>query len=160
MVRRRASRGGQKPLQYGLVYPRIQDLFIDRDRRVLHRVKPLDLQYLLAVQHCARECLTSCIIANTITCMRIEFDPAKNAANIAKHGLSLGDAALVNWDDALIWENGRVDYGEVRTCALGYIGTRLCFIAFVNRGHVRRVISLRKANKREFKDYVRDIEKR
>jgi len=92
--------------------------------------------------------------------MLIEFDPAKDAINRRKHGISLGDAALVDWDDALIWADDRVDYGEMRMCALGHIGTRLYFVAFVDRGQVRRVISFRKANKREFNDYVRDLEKR
>jgi len=92
--------------------------------------------------------------------VQIQFDPAKDAINRTKHGLSLGDAVLVNWDEALVWTDDRIDYGEVRRCALGYIGTRLYFAAFVDRGQVRRVISFRKANKREFKDYVYHLEKR
>jgi len=92
--------------------------------------------------------------------MLIEYDPDKDALNRVKHGLSLGDAALVNWDDALIWEDDRMDYGEMRMCALGYIEMRLYFVAFVVREQARRVISLRKANKRELDDYVRYLEKR
>jgi len=92
--------------------------------------------------------------------MLIEFDPDKDAANRIKHGLSLGDAVLVHWDDALIWQDDRMDYGEMRMCALGYAGERLYFLAFVDRRQARRIISLRKANKREFNDYVRYLEKR
>jgi len=92
--------------------------------------------------------------------MQIQFDPAKDAINRGKHGISLGEAGRVNWDEAMIWEDDRVDYGEVRMCALGYVGERLHFVAYVDRGPVRRVISFRKANKREFNDYVRDLEKR
>jgi len=92
--------------------------------------------------------------------MEFDFDPAKDAVNIAKHGISLGDAALLDWDAAAIWPDTRFDYGEARMSALGYIGTRLYFTAFVDRGHVRRVITFRKANKKEFNSYVRHLEER
>ena len=52
--------------------------------------------------------------------MQIEFDPAKNAANIAKHGLTLAD--FVGFDaEAIVIEDTRFDYGEVRFIALGRI---------------------------------------
>jgi len=92
--------------------------------------------------------------------MLIEFDPAKDAINRAKHGISLGDAAVLDWDTAVTWPDTRIDYGEARMSGLGYLGERLYSVAFVDRGDIRRVISLRKANKREFKDYVRNLEKR
>jgi len=53
--------------------------------------------------------------------MRIEFDPAKDASNQEKHGLSLALAAGLDWDEA------------------------------------RRIISLRKANRREVKHYVQSF---
>jgi len=84
----------------------------------------------------------------------IEFDPAKDARNRTKHGVSLGDAALVNWDTAVTWLDTRMDYGEARMSALGLIGVRVFHIAFVERNGKRRIISLRKANKREVKTYV------
>lgn len=81
--------------------------------------------------------------------MRITFDAAKDKSNQAKHGVSLAMAAEVEWDDAMVWSDTRRDYGEDRMCAIGYIGPRLHFVAFVDRGNVRRIISLRKANQRE-----------
>jgi len=92
--------------------------------------------------------------------MLIEFSPVKDANNRDKHGISLGEAAMLDWNNAAIWPDLRFDYGEDRMCGLGYIGERLYFVAFVDRGHVRRVISFRKANTREFNDYVRYFEKR
>jgi len=86
--------------------------------------------------------------------MLIEFDPAKDAVNRAKHGIALGDAALLDWDDALVWADDRFDYGEARMCGLGYIGMRLYFTVFVDRGDIRRIISLRKANPREYRYYA------
>jgi len=87
--------------------------------------------------------------------MLIEFDPAKDAINRSKHGISLGEAARIEWDSAVIWPDVRYDYGEDRMSGLGYIGERLYFVAFVDRGQVRRVISLRKANKLEERTYAR-----
>ena len=86
--------------------------------------------------------------------MQITFDPPKEAANIAKHGVSLGQAALLEWGTALIWPDDRRAYGEARQCALGYIGARLFAVAFVDRANERRIISLRKANQREEKIYA------
>jgi uncharacterized DUF497 family protein len=81
--------------------------------------------------------------------MQIEFDPDKDAANTAKHGVSLVMGSEFEWDNAVVWPDTRREYGEERMCAIGYIGLRLHFVAFVDRGDVRRIISLRKANQRE-----------
>lgn len=89
--------------------------------------------------------------------MEITFDPAKDAKNRAKHGLSLALAEGMEWDTALIWTDDREDYGEVRQCALVLNGVRLYFMAFVDRDDVRRIISLRKATNQEQIRYVRDV---
>ncbi len=86
--------------------------------------------------------------------MKIAFDPAKDAANIAKHGVSLADASRLDWARALVWVDERRDYGEVRQCALAPFGERLFFVAFVDRADGRRIISLRKANQREFDEHA------
>ena len=86
--------------------------------------------------------------------MDIAFDADKDAANIAKHGVSLAAAASIEWEDALTWKDERHDYGEARTCALAYIGERLHYVVYVDRDDVRRIISLRKANLREVKRYA------
>ena len=39
--------------------------------------------------------------------MRIEFDPAKDEANRAKHGVSLALAESLDWDSALVWIDER-----------------------------------------------------
>jgi len=86
--------------------------------------------------------------------MQIQFDPAKDVINRAKHGIPLGDAALVDWETTAVWPDTRFDYDEARMNALGYIGARLHAITFVDRGSIRRIINLRKANKREEKRYA------
>jgi uncharacterized DUF497 family protein len=89
--------------------------------------------------------------------MRIEFDPAKDAVNQAKHGVSLSLAAELDWEDALVWADVRFEYAELRMIALAPKSQILYCAAFVDRGEVRRVISLRRANCREVKHYVQSI---
>jgi hypothetical protein len=47
-----------------------------------------------------------------------EFDPAKDAANEAKHGVSLSLAAELDWESALVWVDERFEYDETRMIAL------------------------------------------
>ncbi len=89
--------------------------------------------------------------------MRIEFDPAKDAANLAKHGVSLALAAELDWQAALFWVDDRFEYDELRMIALAPKTSILYYVAFVERGKVRRPISLRRANRREVKRYVQSI---
>lgn len=86
--------------------------------------------------------------------MTITFDPAKDAVNQAKHGISLALAAELEWDSAVVWPDLRRAYGEARQCALALLEERLFFVAFVDRADGRRIISLRKANDREKMHYA------
>ena len=87
--------------------------------------------------------------------MQFDFDPGKDATNLSKHGLSLAAAAELSWEAALVWLDDRADYGEVRMVALAPLGDILFFVAFVDREPVRRIISLRRANRREVNHYVK-----
>ena len=89
--------------------------------------------------------------------MRIEFDPQKDAANRAKHGVSLALARELDWDAALAWVDGRFQYDEVRMIALAPKTNTLYYVAFVDRGDRRRIISLRLATRSEVKHYVENI---
>jgi uncharacterized DUF497 family protein len=79
------------------------------------------------------------------------------AANLAKHGVSLALARELDWEAALVWLDDRFEYGELRIIALAPRSKILYYVAFVNRGEVRRIISLRRANRREVKRYVQSI---
>ncbi len=85
--------------------------------------------------------------------MNIEFDSVKDAANVAKHGVSLTLAAKIEWSDVLCAPDTRRDYGEVREIGFTIIEQRLYVVVFVQRSAVMRIISLRKANSREVKLY-------
>lgn len=89
--------------------------------------------------------------------MRIEFDPAKDKANKAKHGVSLALASELDWEAALVWIDDRFDYHELRMIALAAKTEILYYVAFLERGEARRIISLRRANRREVKHYVQSI---
>ena len=89
--------------------------------------------------------------------MRIEFDPAKDAANQAKHGVSLALAVELDWDAALVWVDARFEYEELRVIALVPKTEILYYVAFVERGAARRIISLRRANRREVRHYVQSL---
>lgn len=88
--------------------------------------------------------------------MRIEFDPDKDISNQLKHGVPLSLAGELDWEAALVWIDERFEYGETRMIALAPETEILYYVAFVERGDVRRIISLRRANRREVKYYVQN----
>ena len=52
----------------------------------------------------------------------------------------------------------RYGYDELRMIGLVPEGNTLCYVAFVERGDVRRMISLRLTERREVKKYVEHIQ--
>jgi uncharacterized protein len=89
--------------------------------------------------------------------MRISFDPAKEASNRIKHGVSLALARELDWESALLWVDDRCEYDELRVVALAPRTNTLYYVSFVDRGSVRRIISLRPATRREVKHYVSQV---
>lgn len=85
--------------------------------------------------------------------MDISFDPEKNERNIALRGISFELATEFEWATALVVEDTRKDYKEHRYQSLGFIGVRLHMLVFTPRDGKPHVISLRKANEREVKQY-------
>lgn len=90
--------------------------------------------------------------------MDIEFDPAKDASNVEKHGVSLALAEALEWDWLISRPDGRKDYGEPREVGFAPIGSRVFCVVFVQRDDSLRIISLRKANSREVKSYASALE--
>jgi uncharacterized DUF497 family protein len=79
----------------------------------------------------------------------IEFDQAKNRQNIEERGLPFERVTLFEWQTAIVSPDDRNNYGERRFTALGYMTGRLHVIVYTEREERRRIISFRKANKRE-----------
>jgi uncharacterized DUF497 family protein len=83
-----------------------------------------------------------------------EWDPAKAASNLAKHGVDFAEAAQV-LDDPHRRE--RVDpgsRGERRFQAIGTASGRTLFVSYTLRGAVCRIISVRRASRREREAYT------
>ena len=87
--------------------------------------------------------------------MRLEFDPAKSARNAAERGLPFETVEEFQWGTAVYEADTRFPYAEPRFVALGLIGERIHSVCFTPIPDGVRVISFRKANKREIASYVR-----
>ncbi len=85
--------------------------------------------------------------------MRLTWDETKNDANRQKHGVAFEDAVDFVWETAVINLDLRREYGERRWSAMGLLDGRLHNLVFTWREDSVRIISLRKANDRELKNY-------
>ncbi|RFU44135.1 BrnT family toxin [Paraburkholderia sp. DHOC27] len=86
--------------------------------------------------------------------MDITYYLAKNEQNIANHGVSIELAAELDWSEVVAYVDTRRDYRELREVGFGVVNGRLYCVVFTQRGNTMRVISMRKANKREIRNYV------
>ena len=85
--------------------------------------------------------------------MIYEWDEAKNRSNFVKHGLDFADAKQVLAGPCVTFIDSRFDYGEERLITLGLLAGRVVIVAHAPRGDTTRIISMRKANRREQKIY-------
>ena len=90
--------------------------------------------------------------------MEITFDPIKDKSNQAKHGVSLAEAVNLDWNSVMVKPDTRKDYAELREIGYGLIGNRLYCVVLTQRGETFHIISLRKANSREVKEYVEETQ--
>ncbi len=89
--------------------------------------------------------------------MEFEFDPAKDEANRFKHGLRLAFGKRVFDDpDHVISSSIRPVDGEDRSKAVGIVEGKFFTVVHVWRGEVIRLISVRRSNAREQRDYHSD----
>ncbi len=85
--------------------------------------------------------------------MRYVYDLVKDRTSLAKHGVSLALAAVLFAGPHVSITDDWFEYGEVREVAFGLINDRLFACVYVDREEERRVISLRKPNRREVERY-------
>jgi uncharacterized protein len=91
--------------------------------------------------------------------MNFEWDEAKNRANVRKHGFHFAEAEEMFRGALLVRPDTREDYDEKRWIGVGMIQGRVAFVAFVELpDDTIRVISLRKANHEERKEYEKAIQ--
>ncbi len=86
--------------------------------------------------------------------MEISYSSRKDQGNFIIHGVFLAEADKLEWDALIVEKDTRHNYGEDRMIGLAPIGERLFCVVFTDRDKFRRIISLRKANKREVKHYA------
>lgn len=81
--------------------------------------------------------------------MEFEWDEAKHAKNLRERGIGFDDGARIFDGPVLIWEDERRGYGEDRFRAIGESAGDALHVAFTWRGETMRIISVRRANRKE-----------
>jgi uncharacterized protein len=90
--------------------------------------------------------------------MRITFDPAKRDWTLANRGLAFEDAATVLLGASFEFVDDRVDYGETRITTVGLLAERMVVVVWTQRSECCHVMSMRKANAREYKRYAGQLD--
>lgn len=79
-----------------------------------------------------------------------EWDEVKNESNFSKHGIRFEDSVKVFKSPMVIIEDTRYDYGEVRYIGIGKNPQGIFYtVVYTLRGDKIRIISARKAHKKE-----------
>jgi uncharacterized DUF497 family protein len=81
--------------------------------------------------------------------MEFEWDPAKSDRNRHERGFDFATAALIFDGPVQTAVDERRDYGEERVIAIGEIAGEVIVVVYTDRGQIRRIISARRANRRE-----------
>lgn len=84
--------------------------------------------------------------------MDFEYDPAKSASNLSKHGIDF-DQAQALWDDPWMLEAPAKTEDEPRFISIGKIGEKHWAAVWTPRGEAVRIISVRRARKEEISYY-------
>lgn len=85
--------------------------------------------------------------------MEFDWDETKRLFNLARYGFDFADVARFDWDAAEIGRDLRFDYGEERCTAYCIMDGRLMVILFTRRAAATRVVSFRRANRKERRIY-------
>ena len=90
--------------------------------------------------------------------MPLQYDERKNLINIRKHGISLEDGlAAINDPDGIVMFDDKNSETEERFIAIGRSGNQVLFVSFTMRNEVERIISVRKAEAEEEREYWSQI---
>ena len=85
--------------------------------------------------------------------MTFEWDPAKDQANISKHGVAFETAKGIFEGPVVTRHDDRREYGEERYISVGRVGGALLVVAHTERAGRTRLISARPASRRERKAF-------
>ena len=81
--------------------------------------------------------------------MDFEWDENKNKINIEKHHIDFNDAKIIFGKPLIVKQDSRKQYGEIRWIAIGLLNFFVVIIIYTERDDKIRIISIRKANKKE-----------
>ena len=81
--------------------------------------------------------------------VEFEWDAAKHSKALRERGIGFDDGARIFERPVLIWEDARRNYGEARFMAVGETDGDILHVAFTRRGDVVRIISVRRASRKE-----------
>ena len=81
--------------------------------------------------------------------MLFEWDDAKHERNRRERGFGFDHAVRIFAGPVLERADTRRAYGEVRVQALGETGGDALVVVYTDRGEARRIISARRANRKE-----------
>ncbi len=91
--------------------------------------------------------------------MRLEWDDNKNRENLLKHEFDFADAWQLFENLLLVKPDIRKAYGEDRCIGIGTMnnGIIVVFVFTKRNNEITRIISMRKASKKERKNYEKSI---
>jgi uncharacterized protein len=89
--------------------------------------------------------------------MEFEWDESKRESNLSKHGIDFVRATAIFNSPILEREDNRYDYDESRLIAIGETNGVILFVVYTVRGSIYRIISARRATKREQQQYYKNI---
>ena len=90
--------------------------------------------------------------------LEFEWDKAKAADNLRKHGVSFLCAAAIFQNERLERIDDREEYGETRWIALGRADGAVYRVVYTWRGeHLIRIVSAQRASKHEQEIYYREV---
>ena len=94
--------------------------------------------------------------------VRVKCDPKKREKILRERGLDFKDFPKLFDCSTLEWTDDREDYGEVREVVMGFLESKVVYAVYTMRkdkdGEVHWVISMRKAEKNEKKDFFKAID--
>jgi uncharacterized protein len=88
--------------------------------------------------------------------MNFEWDEAKRKANLQKHGLDFADLGEFDWTTQVVYVDDRRNYGEVRYTALALFLANVHSVTFTRRSTNLRIISFRRASRKELRRYGKE----
>jgi uncharacterized protein len=83
----------------------------------------------------------------------LTWDDTKRKATLQERGIDFADMTVFDWDSSLTAQDDRQSYPEARYVSIGNMSNTIVVCVWCYRNDTIRIISLRKANKRERKRY-------